>query len=157
MLVELVSNVLVVLLAAIALLHFAWFLGLSFPCANEQSLARTVVGRRGITKMPSKLATLFVVFCLLIAGYWAWRLGAHPDADDAKWYLGPIGLLIGFIFAARGVIGILPAFERAMPEQPFLKLNRRFYSPLAFLIGVGFILLALSLPNWSWRLGELFG
>lgn len=157
MLIEVVSYVLVALLATIALLHLGWALGLSFPCANEQSLARTVVGRRGITKMPSKLATLFVVLCLVVAAYWAWRLGGHPEANNAKWYLGPIGLLIGFVFAARGVIGVLPAFERAMPEQPFLKLNRRFYSPLCLLLGLGFVSLALSLPNWTWRLGEMLG
>ena len=50
---------------------------------------------------------------------------------------------------------MLPAFEQALPEQPFLSLNRRFYSPLIFLIGVGFALLTLALPYWSWRLGLL--
>ena len=30
---------------------------------------------------------------------------------------------------------IQPAFEQALPEQPFLSLNRRFYSPLIFLLG----------------------
>jgi hypothetical protein len=49
----------------------------------------------------------------------------------------------------------LPAFERALPEQPFLTLNRRFYSPLIILIGIGFALLTLALPHWSWRLGLL--
>ncbi|MDX1292873.1 MAG: hypothetical protein R3265_08685, partial [Hyphomonas sp.] len=63
------------------------------------------------------------------------------------------GLLVGTIFLGRGIIGILPAFERSAPEMPFLTLNRRLYSPLSFLIGVGFILLVLSLANWSWRLG----
>lgn len=157
MLIEVVSYVLVVVLAAIALLHLGWALGLSFPCANEQSLARTVVGRRGITRMPSKSASLFAAICLAVSAYWAWRLGWHPDAHEAKWFLGPVGLIIGFVFVARGVIGVLPAFERTMPEQPFLRLNRRVYSPLAFMIGLGFVLLAFSLPNWAWRLGEIFG
>ncbi|HBX94222.1 MAG TPA: hypothetical protein DEG79_15400, partial [Hyphomonas sp.] len=63
------------------------------------------------------------------------------------------GLGAGTVFLGRGIIGVLPAFERSSPESPFLTLNRRVYSPLSFLIGLGFILLVLSLPNWSWRLG----
>ena len=62
------------------------------------------------------------------------------------------GLTAGMIFLGRGIIGVLPAFERSAPELPFLTLNRRVYSPLSFLLGLGFILLVLSLPNWSWRL-----
>lgn len=157
MLIDVVSYALVAVLGAIAFLHLLWTFGLKFPCSDEQTLAKTVVGRRGITQMPSKSATLFVVLCLVVAAYWAWRLGTHPDSGNAKWYLAPIGLIIGLVFVARGIIGILPAFERNMSEQPFLRLNRHFYSPMAFLIGVGFLLLTFSLPNWSWRLGELLG
>ena len=150
------SPVLIGVLVLIALLHVAWALGSHFPCANEQALARTVVGRRGITKMPSARASAFVAICLFFAAYWAALLGGKvglPIGEPAtKWLTALVGGLIGVVFLGRGIIGILPAFERASPEMPFLKLNRRLYSPLSFLIGVGFILLVLAMPNWSWRL-----
>ena len=49
----------------------------------------------------------------------------------------------------------MPTFERALPEQPFLRLNRRFYSPLCVLIGLGFLGLTLAMPNWAWRISLL--
>ncbi len=73
----------------------------------------------------------------------------------SKWLVAAAGAGAALIFMGRGVLGVLPAFERALPEQPFLSLNRRFYSPLIFLIGAGFALLTLALPYWGWRLGLL--
>ena len=58
------SLILVSILVALGVLHLLWALGSSFPCANEQALARAVVGRRGITKMPSSLCpTIKRVLC----------------------------------------------------------------------------------------------
>ena len=128
------SLILVSILVALGVLHLLWALGSSFPCANEQALARAVVGRRGITKMPSSLSCAGVAFCLFAAAVLA-------------------GLAAALVFLGRGIIGVLPAFERSAPELPFLSLNRRVYSPLSFLIGLGFLLLVISLPNWSWRFG----
>ncbi len=140
-------------LAVIGLMHLLWALGVTFPAANEQELARMVVGRRGITRMPSTAAILFVTAGIFAAAGLALVLGRVVDLHVSKWIQAPAGALAGLIFAGRGIVGILPSFEQAAPEQPFLKLNRRFYSPLSFLIGLGFILLTLSLPYWTWRLG----
>lgn len=154
---QIISPILTLVLGLIALLHFAWAFGSTLPCANEQELARTVVGRRGITRMPSAKATLFVAVCVLSAAIVAYLLGQQPRGDGLKWVLGPIGLFLGILFIGRGVIGVMPAFERASPEKPFLQLNRTLYSPLSFLIGLGFLILSLSLPNWTWRLSGIFG
>ena len=107
--------------------------------------------------MPSALSCMVVAFCLFAAAVLAAMLGGYVTLPlpslVQKGLLILAGLAAGFVFLGRGVIGILPAFERSAPEMPFLTLNRRIYSPLSFLIGLGFMLLVLSLPNWSWRLG----
>lgn len=144
--------ILSVILAAIALLHLAWAAGSTFPCKDELSLARTVVGTRGIEKMPPRWASLVVAICLLGASVWALALrGLGPvQLPQVLAFLG--GSALTTIFGLRGIAGVLPAFERMSPEQPFLKLNRRVYSPLCFLIGIGFGLLTVAIPNWGWRI-----
>ncbi len=141
------------LLAVTALLHFVWALGLSFPYSNRQRLAQAIIGRRGITDIPSPLATGFIGLLLAAAAVAAWLL-ASPDnlSRGAKYVLTPVGLFIGGCFLVRALVGILPAYERAAPEQPFLSLNRRVYTPASALVALGFLYLAITLPSWSWRI-----
>ena len=146
---------LALILAFTGLLHALWGFGVTFPAASEEKLARMVVGRRGITRMPSMAACLFVAVCLFVAAALALTLGRVIPMVGSKWLDAFAGAGAAFVFLGRGIVGVLPAFERAAPEQPFLSLNRRIYSPLIFLIGVGFALLTLSLPYWKWRLGLL--
>ena len=155
MLAHWIAITLAAVLATVGLLHALWGIGVTFPAANEQQLARMVVGKRGITKMPSMAACLFVAVCLFVSAALALVLGRLVPMPTSKWLVAFAGAGAAFVFLGRGIVGILPAFERAAPEQPFLSLNRRFYSPLIFLIGVGFALLTLSLPYWTWRLGLL--
>mgnify|MGYP001487721462 CR=1 FL=1 len=156
MIVPIISPLLIGVLFLLGCLHALWAAGSTFPCANEQALARAVVGRRGITKMPSGRACLMVAVCLFAAAGLAALLGGYFTLPLPlllqKAVMVLAGLTAGMIFLGRGIIGVLPAFERSAPELPFLTLNRRVYSPLSFLLGLGFILLVLSLPNWSWRL-----
>ena len=155
MLATLISVVLAGILTVAGLMHALWGFGVTFPAANEQQLARMVVGKRGITRMPSMAACLFVAVCLFAFALLALMLGREVPMPVSKWLVAAAGGGAALLFAGRGILGVLPAFERALPEQPFLSLNRRFYSPLIFLIGVGFALLTLALPYWSWRLGLL--
>ena len=155
MLAHWIAILLATVLGVAGLLHALWGFGITFPAANEQSLARMVVGKRGITKMPSTSACLFVAAGLLGFAVLALMLGRLVPMPVSKWLVAAAGGGAAMIFMGRGILGVLPAFERALPEQPFLSLNRRFYSPLIFLIGVGFALLTLSLPYWKWRLGLL--
>jgi len=150
---NLLSVILAIVLLLVALLHFAWALGSTFPCKDEESLAKTVVGARGIQQMPPKWASFLVSVCLIGASVWALSLrGLGPvKIPQILAFLG--GSALTTIFTMRGIAGVLPSFERMAPEQPFLKLNRRIYSPLCFLIGIGFALLTLAMPNWGWRLG----
>lgn len=139
-------------LIVIGLVHLLWALGSTWPCKDEVTLAKTVVGSRGIEKMPPRWASLFVALCLFAASYWALALRGLAPVKIPQLFTVLGGLVLAGVFGARGVFGVLPAFERLSPEQPFLKLNRRIYSPLCFLIGAGFALLVLSIPNWTWRL-----
>lgn len=155
---ELVGNCLAIVLAACGLLYLFWAAGATFPFANEQALARSLIGRRGITRLPSRAAFVYLGFLLLAAALAAFLLGGFSEAvPESKPFLAPVGLLLGFVFLGRGIAGVLPAFERAAPEQPYLSLNRRFYSPLCAVAGAAFLFLALALPNWSLRLSQLFG
>lgn len=155
---QLVSTLLAIPLAAASLLYFLWAAGVNLPFANEQALARSIIGRRGITRVPSRRTFAYLGVLLLAAAAAAFFLGGFSEqVPRSKPFLAPVGLLLALVFLGRGIAGILPAFERAAPEQPYLTLNRRIYSPLCALAGLGFLFLTIALPNWTWRLSQLFG
>lgn len=148
-----ISIFMAAILFALAALHVLWALGSTWPRSDEASLARTVVGTRGITKMPPKYASALVAVLLVISAFWALGLRGQGPVDIPK-YIGVLGAgMIAAVFLMRGLVGFLPAMERYTPEQPFLRLNRRIYSPLCLLLGFGFLLLVIATPNWTWRLG----
>lgn len=150
---NLLAMILSVVIFVIGMIHLLWALGSTWPCKDEASLARTVVGSRGIEKMPPRWASAFVSICLFGASLWALALrGLAPvQIPQILNFIGGAGLTA--VFGLRGILGVFPAFEKMSPEQPFLSLNRRIYSPLCLMIGIAFALLTLSLPNWGWRFG----
>ena len=155
---ELVGNCLALVLVAAGLLYLLWATGVTFPFASEQALARALIGRRGITRLPSRAAFLYLAVLLIAAALAAFLLGGYSQAvPQSKPFLAPVGLLLALVFLGRGVAGVLQAFERAAPEQPYLSLNRRIYSPLCFAAGLGFLFLTLALQNWSERLSQMLG
>ena len=155
---ELVGNCLALVLVAAGLLYLLWAAGVTFPFASEQALARALIGRRGITRVPSRAAFVYLAVLLIAAALAAFLLGGYSQAvPQSKPFLAPVGLLLALVFLGRGVAGVLPAFERAAPEQPYLSLNRRIDSPLCFAAGLGFLFLTLALPNWSARLSQMLG
>ena len=155
---ELVGNCLALVLVAAGLLYMLWAAGVTFPFASEQALARALIGRRGITRVPSLAAFVYLAVLLIAAALAAFLLGGYSQAvPQSKPFLAPVGLLLALVFLGRGIAGVLPAFERAAPEQPYLSLNRRIYSPLCFAAGLGFLFLTLALPNWSARLSQMLG
>ncbi|MEL6472996.1 MAG: DUF3995 domain-containing protein [Pseudomonadota bacterium] len=150
---NLLACCLALVLAGIGLIHMAWAAGSNWPCASEQSLARTVVGSRNIERMPPRFASFVVALCLIGAAAWALALRDLVPVRIPRELLALGGAALVFVFGMRGLLGILPAFERVAPEQPFVRLNRLYYSPLCILIAIVFALLVLALPNWTWRLG----
>jgi len=157
-LADIVGNGLAILLACVGGLYLVWSAGVTFPFSNEQALARSLIGRRGITRVPSRAAFVYVSVLFFAAALAAFLMGGFSQAvPQSKPFLAPVGLLLALVFLGRGVAGVLPAFERAAPEQPYLSLNRRLYSPLCVFAGIGFLFLTLALPNWSARFSQLFG
>jgi len=105
---------------------------------------------RSTGQLLSELSGAAAVVAVMMGGF-------SESVPDSKPWLAPAGLLLAVVFLGRGIAGVLPAVERAAPEQPYLSLNRRIYSPLCALVGASFLFLTLALPNWSTRLSQFFG
>lgn len=135
-----VSSLIFVALLAVAIAHFLWSIGRTWPIRDEALLAKTVVGVPGITRMPPKIATFGVAIATLTAAIVA--LALADDVSGGPW-LSALGVALALVFFARGVIGYTAWFARLTPEEPFRTLDRRNYSPLCLLLGAGFATLAI--------------
>jgi hypothetical protein len=138
---NILAMVLFIVLATIAALHFYWAVGGLWPGKDEASLAKTVIGAKGIKKMPPQALTLFVSGAILVASLWPlmWRAVIPYALPQLLLWLGM--LLLTFVFIGRGIAGYLPFFQRTNCEQPFARLDRHYFSPLCLLIGAGFAVL----------------
>ncbi len=133
---------LAVLLLAIAALHLVWAAGSTFPAASERELVRMVVGFKRQEQMPPRPASALVAAALVAAAYVALALASLCVWPLGGWSLASAGMVLAFIFLARGVAAYLPAWRVRVPQQPFARLDRRYYGPLCLVIGAGFTLLA---------------
>jgi len=124
--------------------HVYWGIGGIWPGTDRASCARAVVGFRDVDAMPSALACFSVAACLGLATLWPLALEGVVATPFDHAGLAATAVLIGLVFLGRGVLGFTPWWRRLAPEQPFARLDRRYYSPLSLLVGAGFIVLALS-------------
>jgi Protein of unknown function (DUF3995) len=140
--------VLFVVLQTIADLHAAWGFGWRWPSDSEIGLARAVVGRAGIVRMPSLASCLVVAALLAAMSLWPLFATGLLPAPWPSWLtqLGGLGLTV--VFVGRGIAGYVPAWRTRFSEQPFASLDQRLYSPLCLAVGVGIltILIASTLP-----------
>jgi Protein of unknown function (DUF3995) len=129
-------------LTAISLLHLAWAFGSAFPCQDRETLVRTVVGRSGGgSSMPPGFSSALVAAATFLAALWplimqGWIVKSVPIPLQG---LGTIVLIL--VFLGRGVIGLTPWFRRLLPEEPFVTLNRKYYSPLCIALGLCYLIL----------------
>lgn len=121
-------------LVVIAAIHLLWALGYWWPIKDEAELARTVVGTKGIDKMPGAVACSLVVVALLFAAAWPW----FPDGRLKS--LGLFGIAV--VFQLRAVAAYSPLMKRLAPEQPFRRLDESLYAPICIFFGIVFMLLA---------------
>lgn len=135
----LLAALIFILLLAVAVAHFIWSFGGTWPIRDRDLLARTVVGRPGAA-MPPRIASFLVALLVLAAGTGALAL-ADPLAGGLL--LDLFGVLVGLIFLARGIAGYTPRWREAFPEEPFATLDRRNYSPLCLFVGAGFLVLVV--------------
>jgi hypothetical protein len=127
-------------LLAVAIAHFVWSFGGTWPLRNRELLVRTVYGRPGTQRMPPRPLTFAVAVGILTAGIIA--LSLADDTAGGLW-LDVIGIGLGLLFIARGIIGYTSQWRAVFSEEPFATLDRRNYSPLALGLGVGFFVLVL--------------
>ncbi len=131
-----VAVILAFVLLVLAAIHILWALGYWWPIRDEPALARAVVGAPGISKMPGAVPSSVVAVALIWAACWHW---VGPG-------LGPVINRLGLfalagIFALRGMAPFLPAWQRALPEEPFRTNDRHLYGPLCLGLAVGFFIL----------------
>jgi hypothetical protein len=133
----LVAAITFIPLLAIAIAHFMWSMGMSWPIRDKAMLAQTVIGRPGVTQVP-RLISLLVAILALTSG----TIGlALADEIWGGMWLTLAGAGLAAVFLARGVLGYTGGWRAQFSEEPFATLDRRNYSPLSLLIGAGFLLL----------------
>jgi len=134
----LIAALIFVALLAVAIAHFIWSIGATWPIRDEVLLAKAVVGLPGITRMPPRIMSFAVAAATLAAGVIALSL-----ADDTAggFGLSALGVLIALVFLGRGAIGYTAGWRARFPEEPFATLDRKNYSPLCLALGAGFLIL----------------
>jgi len=127
-----------IVLTIVAALHLYWGFGGLWPARDQLSLARTVVGSKGICAMPSRGLTVVIAALIFTAGALApMQLSIIPALLPAG--LLRLGMLVlTIIFLARGGLSFTAFFRNRQAEEPFLTLDRRYYGPLCLVIGAGF-------------------
>ena len=121
-------------LIVIASVHLLWAIGYWWPIKDEGELARTVIGTKGVTKMPGATACSLVVVALMFAAAAPW-FPAGPLKSTALF-------LIAIVFQIRAAIAYAPFMKRLTPEQPFRRLDEARYGPLCIAFGIAFMILA---------------
>lgn len=128
-----------VVLLAVAIAHFLWAVGSRWPIRDPALLARTVIGKPGVTRVP-RLASLIVSLLVLAAGVIALALADHTGGGVGLTF---VGIVLAAIFLGRGILGYTKGWRAMFSEEPFATLDRKNYSPLCLAIGVGFVILVI--------------
>lgn len=127
---------LTVILGLIAALHFAWALSIWVPIRDEEQLARTVVGAKGVTRMPGTIPCMLVVTGLATIVIALWF---------QQFVLFRVILWGAFaVFLLRGAIAYTKFWRKMTPEEPFNSYDQRYYAPLCLAISVGLLLTLLG-------------
>ncbi|HEY5820245.1 MAG TPA: DUF3995 domain-containing protein [Mesorhizobium sp.] len=134
-------------LLAIAALHAYWGVGGVWPGTDERSCARTVGGFPGAVRMPGPASCFAVTAALFVAAIIALALGGILTLPFPALLLSLGGFGAALVFVGRGFAGFTLIWRRHTPEQPFAKLDVRYYSPLCLAIGAAFLILILQGAN----------
>ncbi len=125
--------VLFAVMSGVALLHFQWGRGSHWPAASEEALARAAVGD-GRRRMPRPVACFAVAALLAVMALWPFVTLSHP----AEIWIHQVCAVIAGLLVARGVGGFTPRWRAFFHDEPFTKLDRRYYSPLCIVLGLGY-------------------
>jgi len=134
----------VVVLLGIAVLHLLWAAGSHWPAADEQTLAKTVVGSKGIKRMPPRLASFLVAVVLIGAAHVVLAYaGLVPGFLPFQMYRILLTAMI-LVFSFRGLAAYIPHWRAMAPEQPFARLDQTRYGPLCIVIAALLLDVALT-------------
>ena len=134
-----VASTIFVILLAVSFAHLLWSIGSRYPIKDPELLAKTVIGRPGVVRVP-RLVSLVVAILTLAAGLFALSLADH---DAGAWWLSITGVVLAAVFLGRGALGYSAAFQSRYSLEPFVTNNRRVYSPLCLIVGAGFLILVI--------------
>ena len=118
---------------ALSSVHFLWSRGSHWPEESEAALARAVIGN-GRRRMPSRFACLAVSVVLALVALWPLCVVGHATELPVR----QVSMVIAGTFAARGIAGYTPRWREYFYDEPFTTRDRRYYSPLCLLLGVGY-------------------
>ncbi len=121
---------------SIAVVHALWGLGSHWPDANEEALARGVVGD-GRRRMPPPWQCFAVAALLAAVALWPWYMLGR-GSEEIVW-AGTFAIAGSFV--ARCWAGYSPRWRNHFYDEPFARRDRRYYSPYSLLLGVGYLAL----------------
>ena len=130
-----IAGLICLVLLATALLHAYWGFGGLWPAADQETLARMVVGNNGVRAMPPAALTFIVALLIAAAGIWPLLWTGLLQAGLPDWLLRAGMLVLTGVFLLRGLAGITPLMARSHGTEPFASLNRRWFSPLITVTG----------------------
>jgi hypothetical protein len=131
-------------LTAIAALHVAWGLGMTFPAANRDDLFHLVVGATRQTELPSLPQCLAAATAIFLSGATALLVADLVKLPAPSWMVTTLGVLVTLVFAGRGVAAYTPAWRRRFAKQPFATMDQSWYGPLCLLLAVCFATLLIN-------------
>ena len=145
---------LIVVLAALAALHFYWGFGGVWPGSDPQSLSERVAGTsRNVASKFLPCAIVAVALLSAAAIVFAGQGNLQYGLPELIVYGGYATLIL--VFALRGLAPYLtPVFNYAR-GTPFFELNRRYYAPLCLLIAA--VLVFDYPPGLNGAMADLFG
>ena len=130
---ELGALVLSAVVFALAALPYQWSRGSHWPEASEEALARAIVGD-GRRHMPSPIACLAVSAVLALVALWP--LCVATGVTDLR--VPQTSVAIGGVFVGRGLAGYVPRWRQLFSDEPFATRDKRYYSPLCLVLGLGY-------------------
>lgn len=136
---DLIAYAIFLILTGVALVHLYWAFGGSWPGHDETSLARAVVGTKGLDQMPSRPLTMLVACLIFVAGSTPFLKTGLVATPLPAWLVTVCILGLAAIFTLRGALTYTPIARKMNFEEPFQHLNKIYYSPLCLLLGMGFI------------------
>lgn len=141
--IEVIASSVFALLTAIAVMHFVWASGSTWPVANQQIFMQTFVGVDGDKPMPGAWLTSIVALLILFAGVLALWSAGLISLPLPEWCRATANWVLFSVFFLRGASTYaLPNLPRT---EPFRSLDRRYFAPLCLALAAGYLLLGFSL------------